>query len=89
MSAMVRTQVYLPQEIYEELRRRSEKSGVSMARQIRKALEEYLELSEARVLKEEDPIWEMIGAIKTKDGDLSVRHDTYIYGRGEADEDLR
>lgn len=81
MSAMVRTQVYIPGDIYEELKRRSESIGLSMAEQIRQALREYLDREEGVVLREDDPIWNIVGAISTRDGDLSIHHDKYLYGR--------
>jgi hypothetical protein len=62
MSTMVRTQVYLPGDIYEELKRRSKSTGLAMAEQIRQALREYLERDEGVVLREDDPIWNIVGA---------------------------
>jgi len=85
MSTMVRTQVYIPGDIYEELKRRSKSTGLAMAEQIRRALREYLEREEGVVLREDDPIWNIVGAILTKDGDLSIHHDKYLYG-GEKDQ---
>ena len=83
MSTMVRTQVYIPKDLYEELRKRSESTGIAIAEQIRQALREYLEREEGVVLREDDPIWNIVGAISTGDGDLSTRHDKYLYGKGE------
>jgi len=83
MSTMVRTQVYIPRDIYEELRKRSESTGITIAEQIRQALREYLEREEGVVLREDDPIWNIVGAISTGDGDLSIHHDRYLYGKGE------
>lgn len=80
MSTMVRTQVYLPGDIYEELKRRSKSTGLAMAEQIRQALREYLDHDEGVVLREDDPIWNIVGAVSTGDGDLSVHHDKYLYG---------
>ncbi len=37
---MVRTQVYLPRVVYDRLQRRAEKHGVTLAMQIRAALDE-------------------------------------------------
>ncbi len=81
MNTMVRTQIYIPRHIYEELKRRSESTGLTMAEQIRQALSEYLEPEEeGAVLREDDPIWKVVGAISTRDGDLSIHHDKYLYG---------
>ena len=81
MSAMVRTQVYIPRDIYEELKKRSESTGLAIAEQIRQALKEYLEHEEGVILRDNDPIWNIVGHIYTKDGDLSIHHDKYLYGR--------
>ena len=79
MSTMVRTQVYIPRDLYEELRKRSESTGIAIAEQIRQALREYLEREEGVVLREDDPIWNIVGAISTGDGDLSIHHDRYLF----------
>ena len=90
MGAMVRTQIYLPRELHEELKRRAEEDGVPMAVQIRDALRLYLERtgSEGRVLREDDPIWSFVG---TSDGpvDASTDHDKYLYGRRSTGEPER
>src|SRR3989304_5416450 len=49
---MVRTQIYLPPKVHVELKRRAEKHGLTLALQIREALEDYLELMK----KEEEQI---------------------------------
>jgi hypothetical protein len=80
MSTMIRTQVYIPGDVYEELKRRSKATGLAMAEQIRQALREYLDREEGVVLREDDPIWNIVGAVSTNDGDLSIHHDKYLYG---------
>jgi hypothetical protein len=80
---MVRTQVYLPREMYDRLQRRAGKHDLTLAVQIREALAEYLErsdVSEEPILRADDPIFELIGMASSKEGDLSVNHDHYLYG---------
>ena len=80
---MVRMQVYLPRDIYERLQKRAAAHTLTLAVQIRTALEDYLERSEAEdepILRPDDPIFEMIGMFSSKEGDLSVNHDHYLYG---------
>jgi|SRR3990172_2754839 len=81
---MVRTQVYLPRKIYDKLQARAEKQGLTLAVQIREALEDYIEDVEAEaddgILHADDPIFRLIGAASSKEGDLSVNHDHYLYG---------
>jgi hypothetical protein len=83
---MVRTQVYLPADLYEVMKRRSENEGVTMATQIREALTRYVidledEEEEGHILTADDPIWELIGIGKGGPEDGSVNHDKYIYAR--------
>jgi hypothetical protein len=80
---MVRTQVYLPRNIYERLQRRAADQALTLAVQIRTALAEYLErseISEEPILRADDPIFELIGMASSQEGDLSVNHDHYLYG---------
>ncbi|MCP5100029.1 MAG: ribbon-helix-helix protein, CopG family [Chloroflexi bacterium] len=82
---MIRTQVYLPREIYEKLKLRAESEGTAMATQIREALSEYVvkstKLQSGQPIPEDDPIWDMIGMVDSGVTDGSVNHDKYIYTR--------
>ncbi len=82
MSTMVRTQIYIPRDMYEKLRARSEETGLSMAQQVREALREYLggDEDEGVILHEDDPIWQIVGAVSMGPSDVSVHHDRYLYG---------
>ncbi len=80
---MVRTQVYLPREIFQRLQKRAKDNNLTLAVQIREALVDYLEragVEEAPILRADDPIFQMIGAASSEEGDLSVNHDHYLYG---------
>lgn len=82
---MVRTQVYLPRDMYEQLKQRADGEGITMATQIREAIAQYVvETEEERkppLFTEDDPIWDMIGMCKNGPEDGSVNHDKYIYVR--------
>lgn len=81
---MVRTQVYLPRDIYVKLKKRAEEEGMSMATQIREALVEYVVAKPEKkkhILTADDPIWQIIGVGKGGPADGSVKHDKYIYTR--------
>lgn len=85
---MIRTQVYLPRDIYSKLKKRANKEGVSMAHQIREALIENVVETEAEtegiaqyVIPEHDLIWDMIGMNTNGPADGSQHHDKYIYVR--------
>ena len=82
---MVRTQVYLPRGIYDQLQRRAERHGLTLALQIREALEGYL----VRGNPSEDELepldlgnlFEITGKFGGSGlSDGSVNHDKYIYG---------
>jgi len=82
---MVRTQVYLTRTAYTELQRRAEKHGLTLAVQIREALESYLLRGKA-VEDELEPLdlgnlFEITGKFGGSGlSDGSVNHDKYIYG---------
>jgi hypothetical protein len=83
---MVRTQVYLPRDIYEQLKQRADAEGITMAHQIREALTQYVvegqqEEDKVPILTKDDPIWDMIGMLKSDITDGSYNHDKYIYAR--------
>ena len=89
---MVRTQVYLPQNIYEQIKERAEREGITMAHQIREALATYIvdvddEARQYRI-EDDDPIWDLIGIGHSGHADGSVNHNKYIYRRDwEAEEE--
>ncbi|NHZ72048.1 MAG: ribbon-helix-helix protein, CopG family [Aquificales bacterium] len=85
---MVRTQVYLPRDMYEHLKQRADEDGITMAHQIREAValyvvetEEEIEDESKYAIPDDDPIWDMIGMCKDGPEDGSVNHDKYIYTR--------
>lgn len=90
---MVRTQVYLPRDIYEQLKHRADDEGITMAHQIREALTQYVVEHEAEddapIFSKDDPIWDMIGMCKSDITDGSVNHDKYIYVRDWDPEETR
>jgi predicted DNA-binding protein len=83
---MVRTQVYLPQKIYDQLKQRVDEEGLTMAHQIREALAQYVAESDAEdaskyVIADTDPIWHLIGIVESDVEDGSINHDAYLYRR--------
>ena len=81
---MIRFQVYLPRSTYERLQKRATQYDLTLATQVRAALDDYLERAESQdddgILHSDDPIFKMIGMFSSKEGDLSVNHDHYLYG---------
>ncbi|HZY42241.1 MAG TPA: hypothetical protein VFF59_09600 [Anaerolineae bacterium] len=82
---MVRTQVYLPRNIYDRLQRRAAEHELTLAVQIREALVDYLRHlateSEEHVMSPDDPLLALVGSIETGLADGSINHDQYIYVR--------
>lgn len=80
---MVRTQVYLPRDVYDKLQQRAVKDDVTLALQIRAALEDYLDRAASEdddgILHADDPIFQMIGMYSSGVADASVNHDHYLY----------
>ncbi|MBI5082181.1 MAG: hypothetical protein HZB17_12905 [Chloroflexi bacterium] len=82
---MVRTQVYLPRGIYNDLQARAKKQGITMAVQIREALENYARRGKHDE-KEIEPLdlgnlFEIIGRHGSSGiHDGAENHDKYIYG---------
>jgi len=81
---MVRTQIYLAPKVHAELKRRAGKHGLTLALQIREALEDYLR----RTNGDEDEmepldlgnLFEITGKFGGSGlSDASVNHDKYIY----------
>ena len=91
---MKRTQVYLPEDLYEEVRRVSYEQKKSIAAVVREALAEYLAVGKAKIeaitevekkeLSEEElknhPLYQIIGMCSTGIEDGAEKHDYYLYG---------
>ena len=81
---MIRTQLYLPSETYRALVERAQKQGLTMAAQIRAALDEYLKRTEDEeegvILQPDDPAFKMLGLFDSGIDDVAVNHDYYLYG---------
>jgi len=90
---MVRTQIYLSPKVYAELKRRAEKYGVTLAIQIREALEAYIRSSNGEadepILDPNDPIFELIKHAGHGPEDLSENHDKYLYSDPHGEESLK
>lgn len=78
-----RTQIYLPEDIYQTVKKEARKQGVSMAAIIRKSIETSIPLkSKAKINKERDKAWKQImklsGSIKKGPKDMSYNISKYI-----------
>lgn len=78
-----RTQIYLPAELHEQVQRYAKQRGLSIAAVIRLSLQHSLARAHrlSHRTYDNDPVWKLIGAAQSKDGDLSSHHDYYLYGK--------
>jgi metal-responsive CopG/Arc/MetJ family transcriptional regulator len=80
MSSYRRTQMYLTEEMLRELKSRAEEEKCSVSDIVRNAVKDFLQ-NKRKKDWDRDPLWEIVGAAATEDGDLSTRHDRYLYGK--------
>jgi hypothetical protein len=84
-SGMVRKQLYLSVEQNEELRRRAARQRCTEAEIVREAVTRYFGLRDKKAAAvERDPLWSIIGAGVSDQGDLSEHVDDILYGKGGA-----
>jgi len=79
MSEMVLTQIELPRGLVESLQERGATLRLTLAQQIREALMVYLADSQDPVLRADDALFQLAGAIDSGKGDLAEKHDSYLY----------
>lgn len=80
MSTLKRTQMYLPEDILLDLKRKANKEKTTIANLVRNAISDFLKKEKARNW-EKDSLWNMVGAGSSQEGDISVNHDKYLYGK--------
>lgn len=81
MSRKVRTQLYLEKRQKRLLEEQSEATGKSVGQLVREAVDQVYErrFPPEAPLSPDDPLWDIVGTAKSKVGDLSSRHDYYLY----------
>lgn len=79
---MIRTQVYLPEVLYEDIKRRARIKGKPAAQLIRDSLEQSLHTSQAQKTTQRKSWAELAKELNITGGpkDLSRRIDDYLYG---------
>ena len=86
---MKRTQLYLDEAQRRILQRLSRTTGKSVGQLVREAVDEVYcgKKSVEKPLSEDDPIWKFTGRGRSREADVSARHDHYLYGSD--DENVR
>jgi hypothetical protein len=72
--------MYFPEDTLRVLKRKAEAENTTVADIVRTAVSEHLQREKA-VNWAEDPLWNMVGSGRSEEGDLSVHHDKYLYGK--------
>ncbi len=82
MPTLKRTQMYFPEDVLRELKRKAREEKTTVAEIVRSSVSETLRKEKAKDWTE-DPLWNMVGSSSSKDRDLSVHHDKYLYGKNK------
>ncbi len=82
MPTLKRTQMYFPEDVLRELKRKAREEKTTVAEIVRNSVSETLRKEKAKDWTE-DPLWNMVGSSSSKDRDLSVNHDKYLYGKNK------
>jgi hypothetical protein len=80
MPTLKRTQMYFPEDLLNELRRKADKEKTTLSHLVRSAVLELIKKDKLHNW-ENDPLWGMIGSSQSGDENLSANHDTYLYGK--------
>jgi len=80
MPTLKRTQMYFPEDLLREIKRRADDGKTTAADIVRGAVVELLQKNKRKNWTN-DPLWDMVGSSSSKDKDLSVNHDKYLYGK--------
>ena len=80
MKTDVATNLYFPKEQYANIKQIAKRLGISIAEYIRELAKKDIKSRTEHIDWENDPLWDIIGIGKTKETDIAVNHDHYLYG---------
>jgi ribosome recycling factor len=74
--------MYFGEDTLRELKRKAREEKTTVADIVRSAVSELLRKEKAKDWME-DPLWNMVGSSSSKDTNLSVNHDKYLYRKSK------
>ncbi len=80
MSTLKRTQIYFYEDMLMRLKRKAKTEKTTVADIVRNVISQFLAKEESKDWMK-DPLWNIIGSGASKERDLSVNHDKYLYGK--------
>lgn len=80
MNTDVKTNLYFPKDQYAAMKQITKKLGTSIAGYVRQVIDKDIKAREEKKDWENDPAWNIIGIGRTKERDVSINHDHYLYG---------
>lgn len=80
MATLRRTQMYFPEDVLMKLKSKADEEQTTVSEIVRNAVSDFLKKKKDKDWTD-DPLWNMVGSSSSKDGDLSVNHDKYLYGK--------
>jgi len=79
MPNLKRIQMYFPEDLLNELKRKADHDKTTASNIVRTAVTDFIKKEKVKNW-ENDSLWGMVGSSKSKEKDLSVNHDKYLYG---------
>lgn len=80
MSNLKRTQMYFPEDLLNELKRKANNEKTTISNIVRTAVTDLMKKEKVKNWSD-DSLWAMVGSSRSNDKDLSVNHDKYLYGK--------
>lgn len=82
MHTMKRTQMYFSEDVLRELKKKANDEKTTVTHLVREAVSKLLKKEKTKSW-DEDSLWNMVGSGSSKERDLSVNHDKYLYGKNK------
>ena len=80
MRTDIRTNLYFPRDQYAAVKQIAKQLGISVSEYVRQVIGKDIKVREGQIDWEHDPVWNIIGIGRTKERDVSINHDYYLYG---------